>query len=668
MAVLAGGSSGALWAWNQAEENPADRVMGLQAQVGRPETWVASEGFFLRSRVGSEITELDFAITALDDGVTNGTNTLTSASGPFEPSMVGLQISVVGFGQRFVTSYTSANEIEFSGNPIAAGSGRRFTLPIGRSQFNDGELSGTSLISASAPFNPSHVGTNANVNGLGTREIIAYISPTEVTLEGGPFPAQTGVLFTAVTDIEPREVSLSSGGQVVDSHRTPRTNVATTIRWRVGDILRPRGRPREIFVPGIFIGAYPNFTNIEVGAAITPFTPFTNGSAFAVVAGSLPDGVTLNPATGEISGTPTAAGLLGGSPVGEYTGIVVQADGVANSPPFSFTVIGIALPVPDLYAPMDVNGLDGTLLAGFPVNTNVMFPGGGNGVVGDAGSWAAGDSALNYGDNAAFRLNGNTALTVATNVNPTSHPAHDVRLAGHIDAAGWALGLKATTGEVFWDARRATTDEDQRTSASVPTSSCSHVSASWVDANARADIYVDGLLAPLATDITGSGAVDDDTGEELVLGNNGLGTQPADGLQDEVAIWTQALTAEQHATLAWLAQKGDSIGEWVRGLTPNAPAYSNAGPFVIGSPITTIAPDTPSVDPEALAVTYFAYDPLPDGLSLNPANGEITGTPTATALLTGVDGVHNIRIGVSDGLNVAVSAPFDITMEGVASP
>lgn len=332
MAVLAGGSSGALLAWNQAEDNPADRVMGLQDQVGRPESWASSEGILLRTRVGSEITELDYAITSFDDGVTNGTNTLTSASAPFESSMVGLHISITGFGQRFVTSYTSASEIEFSGNPIVAGTGRRFTLPIGRALFEDGVFDGvtTNLTSASAPFNPSHVGTTINVNALGTRVVEIYVSPTEVTLDGSPPAAQTGVLFTAITDVEPREINLSSGGQVVDSHRTPRTNSATVIRWRVGDIIRRRGQPRQI-TDGIFIGSYPDLVDIPDGVAITAFTPLTNGSVFTVSSGTLPPGLSLNPGTGELTGTPTTPG--------SYLGITVTADGQARSPSFDITVI-----------------------------------------------------------------------------------------------------------------------------------------------------------------------------------------------------------------------------------------------------------------------------------------------------------------------------------------
>jgi len=68
--------------------------------------------------------------------------------------------------------------------------------------------------------------------------------------------------------------------------------------------------------PGPLVGAAPAFTSVAPAASIVAGRPFTfavtaSGTApitYAVTAGSLPPGLTLNGATGVISGTPTTPG------------------------------------------------------------------------------------------------------------------------------------------------------------------------------------------------------------------------------------------------------------------------------------------------------------------------------------------------------------------------
>lgn len=63
---------------------------------------------------------LDITLGSLTDGSTNGSNVLTSASGPFDASMVGRNILIEGFGQREITGFLSATQVEVDGSLMAA--------------------------------------------------------------------------------------------------------------------------------------------------------------------------------------------------------------------------------------------------------------------------------------------------------------------------------------------------------------------------------------------------------------------------------------------------------------------------------------------------------------------------------------------------------------------
>ena len=236
MAVIAGGGSGVIVARDQISDNKSDRLLALQAQEGKFDDWVSSHGSVVSRRLGAEMSQIDYGLSTSEDGVTNGTNTLTSASGPFEAGMIGLRIYIQNQGYRFIETFTGANQISFSGAVIAAATGVRFTTPVSIAQFTDGVSYGTNVLtSTSGPFTADMVGRKTSISGVGTRKIVTFTNANEIEVDGPVFGAAVGHYFTVAIDIPPTDVEMVSGaGKTVDAHRTPRLTSPTLLRWVVG--------------------------------------------------------------------------------------------------------------------------------------------------------------------------------------------------------------------------------------------------------------------------------------------------------------------------------------------------------------------------------------------------------------------------------------------------
>lgn len=247
MAVLLGGGSAVRVAYNQKDDNAADRLLALQAQVGLVETFVGDLGTVLRRKIGFEIMDVDVGLNIFDDGQTYGGSDmrLTSASNPFTATMVGLQMTIIGHGQRYIEVYNGPGDIEYGGAVIDADTGLQFTQPLGTASFEDGQVSGNTITSVSAPFYAGLVGRNIHVDGLGSREISAYTSTSEIDFGGSAEPFRDGVLFTIPVILATADRQLIAGSQVIDSHRSPPLIMPTTMRWRLGE-RRERGTKRVV--------------------------------------------------------------------------------------------------------------------------------------------------------------------------------------------------------------------------------------------------------------------------------------------------------------------------------------------------------------------------------------------------------------------------------------
>lgn len=127
----------------------------------------------------------------------------------------------------------------------------------------------------------------------------------------------------------------------------------------------------RIAVPVSFSGPVPNRTGMVGGAASFANASFFSGNAtpftYTLQAGTLPAGLTLNSATGAISGTPTT--------VGTQAGIIVRAtdaDGVtASTNAFSINIVAAKSPPTFTGNIATVNGSAGNAIT--PVNVSTAF-------------------------------------------------------------------------------------------------------------------------------------------------------------------------------------------------------------------------------------------------------------------------------------------------------
>jgi len=236
MAVISGSSDGLFWSWRSSEQIASDRLLALQSQEGLAEDWQPDSGVVVKRLIGLSEVVVDVAVDVYIDGVTNGTNVLSSASAPFRPEMVGLAITVSGLGRRVIELVVSSSAVELSGPPMTAASGRHFTAPLGTAAFLDGVTYGDQrLTSVSAPFSASSVGRRTSIDDQGTRVITSFTSPSEVEVDGPPLPAAASRRFTLPVFSDPVDRGLETGGgAVIESRRTPSAISPTILRWRIG--------------------------------------------------------------------------------------------------------------------------------------------------------------------------------------------------------------------------------------------------------------------------------------------------------------------------------------------------------------------------------------------------------------------------------------------------
>lgn len=113
------------------------------------------------------------------DGVTNGTNTLTAASGTWSASDVGQGIFVGGVNQwRLITAVASATSLTFSGATIAAGSGRTWTIGGAWATIGKSLASTVQIVGGDTAYIGGGVYRETVTVGLTPSSVVTYIGDT----------------------------------------------------------------------------------------------------------------------------------------------------------------------------------------------------------------------------------------------------------------------------------------------------------------------------------------------------------------------------------------------------------------------------------------------------------------------------------------------------------
>ena len=333
-----------------------------------------------------------------------------------------------------------------------------------------------------------------------------------------------------------------------------------------------------------------------VGSAYSQTVTATGGSGtyvFSVSAGTLPAGLTLNAATGAITGTPTTAATS------SFTITATDGNGATGARAYTFTVNAAVVVNPPTLA-------TGTVGAAY---SQTVSAAGGNGSY--AYSVSAGALPAGLSLNPATGLIGGTPTTTATN-------AFTIRAT---DGNG-AIGSRAYS--VTINAGIAV-NPATLPSAAVSSTYSQSVSATGGSGSYTFSVSSGSLPAGLALNAS-TGLI---TGTPTAAGTSNFTVTATDG---NGASGARAFTFTVNAamTLNPASLPGGTVGN----------AYSQAMNAAGGTGSYTFSVSAGS---------------LPAGLSINPASGLISGSPTSPA-------ASNFTVTATDGAGATVSRAYVVTI------
>lgn len=397
---------------------------------------------------------------------------------------------------------------------------------------------------------------------------------------------------------------------------------------------------------------------IEVGQTASISVNNSTGWTNYALQGVYPIGLSVNSGSGIISGGLGVEDLLSGSgsQIGIHT-IYVSAEntieGTTYTASFFLNVTGTAIEQPTTRITMDTfhtsgstifdlpGGYDGTI-TGSPVTSS--------GIDSASLSFASGDYIDLPETNDHKDKSSTWSAWVKTDSTASYHEFVSLHNTSSNSDSGIAMYLEAGIPKV------AAIDS---TGSYVPLLIGSsaindndwHIVTFAVVENSASYLYVDGL------------EVDSDTAGTWTYASRGLriagqttttsSVTEYSGSLDDFNLFGSQLNLYEAATLKWLGERGTSLAYWVRGEPPVAPTYPDY--TILTGEASSITASVAATDPEGASIRYFAYSGLPSGSSLNSSNGTISYTPSAT-------GSHDIRIAVTDGMNMTISDQFTVTV------
>ena len=365
-----------------------------------------------------------------------------------------------------------------------------------------------------------------------------------------------------------------------------------------------------------------------VGLAITDNVPSSTGSAVDSysITPALPAGLSLDTATGVISGRPSAA-----SAVTDYTVTATNTGGSATAV--------VTITVIDMVALWLLDEADGTSVAdavgshnGSVMGTADWKPG--EGRFGGAIYFSGSDGFIEVPDSSDFRFaeDQSWAVSLWYKTDTTQSDNQGLITKGYHDTSRSNDGywLLQTSGDTFGFGSRRGSGDTPRVRISSD-SGISHGDDQWHHFVVTRDgpleeirMYVDGQLTQHDASGTDQGMwAMGDNDDPLVIGNHVNRYTP--GWFDDIAIWKGYALTDSDVT---------AISEGVLPAITEAPREltytAHQATYTVGVAITANAPSSMG----DAVVTYSVAPALPAGLSLDTGSGVISGTPAEPSAVT----------------------------------